>query len=455
MSFVDIEFWICFIFVGGFYQITPEKHKRKILLVSSYCFYGAWDIRFLSLILLSTITDYICGPLAANSRTGVSRLGLSISLFVNLGLLFIFKYLTTFVLYLNEAFDVEIPIYNGLLSWGLPIGISFYTFQTLSYTLDCYRKKISPEKNFVTFSIYVSFFPQILAGPIERPKHLIPQFQNLKKISLDSIQKAMPLLFWGGFKKLYVADNIYPMVKTVFLQPQLNIYEVILSGFFVTLVVYCDFSAYSDLARGMARIFNIDLSINFKPFIFCRNTREFWQNWHITLTSWVRDYIFMPLVRSSMGRNFKGMTLVFAFLLMGFWHGPQFSWLLWGGVASGFFIFLRNLEKSPLNFSFITMPLMYVMYVLLGLLHEIRFVDLSKFLDIDFNSFGEMSGILYVSMPYLVPFVLYEAFIHYGKKEEPVIHWPVSLKGVYYGICSFCIFFKSSELGTRFVYFDF
>ena len=370
-------------------------------------------------------------------------------------LLFVFKYLSTFIFYVNETFNTHLPIDEGFLSWGLPVGISFYTFQTLSYTIDCYRKKISPEKNFVTFSLYVSFFPQLLAGPIERPKRLIPQLQNLEKISLESIQRAMPLLFWGGFKKLYVADNIYPMVKTVFLQPQLNIYEVVLSGFFVTLVVYCDFSAYSDMARGMARIFNVDLSINFKPFIFCRNTREFWQNWHISLTSWVRDYIFMPLIRSSLGKKFKTITVIFTFLVMGFWHGPQVSWLLWGGVASGFFIFLRILEKSSFNFSFITIPLMYAMYVLLGFLHEVRFVDLSKLIDMDFNSFGEVLGILYVSIPYLIPFVLYEAFIHYGKKEVPVVHWPVPLKGAYYGICSFCIFFKSSEVGTHFVYFGF
>ena len=437
MSFVDIEFWICLVPICLIYQISPQRHRRKILLVSSYCFYGAWDVRFLSLIFLSTLTDYICGPLASSSKPKISRLAVSVSLFVNLGLLFTFKYLSAFVLYLNETFALKIPVYNGLLEWGLPIGISFYTFQTLSYTLDCYKKKIKPEKNFVTFSLYVSFFPQLLAGPIERPKRLIPQLHNLKKIRLSGLKSAMPLLFWGGYKKLFVADNIYPMVKTVFLQPQLNIYELILSSFFVTLVVYCDFSAYSDLARGIARIFNIDLCVNFRPFIFCRNTTEFWQNWHISLTSWIRDYVFIPLVRSPLGRNFRTVTIVVAFLIVGIWHGPQVSWLLWGGTAAAFFIFFRILEKSSFNFPFITMPFMYVMYVCLGFLHEVRFMDLSKFYHMDFQSFGEVLGILRVSAAYLVLFILYEAFIYYSKNEEPVTLWSPSLQGVYYGICSF------------------
>ena len=457
MNFTRIEFWICFSVICVIYQLIPSSKRKVLLLLASYGFYGSWDVRFISIIFLSTITDYFCGPMAASQIQKKSRLGLSLSLFINLGLLCFFKYISQTIQYLDGRFDLGLPVYEGIFEWGLPIGISFYTFQTLSYTIDCYKKKIKPERNFFSFALYVSFFPQLLAGPIERPGKLIPQINNLSKISLTGIQKAIPLLVWGLYKKLFVADNLYSIVKTIFLQPQLNIYEVALASFLVTLVVYCDFSAYSDLARGIARIFNVELCVNFRPFVYCVNPRQFWRCWHISLTTWIRDYVFIPLAFSGFGRRFRVITMFIPFVLIGIWHGPHVSWIVWGLTAAGFFIFFRDyLEKSFFDTPIINLILMFSMYCILGFLHEVRLFDTSKLFYMDFASFGEFFEVIKVISQYLLVFLIYEAFIFYGKDDDgPVAKWPLHWQGIFYGICCYGMFFRHNELSSNFVYFGF
>ena len=452
MLFTEIRFYFFLLLILFFYQIFPKKSKVYLLLLASYLFYALWDIRFISFLLISTLTDFICGQLATKDKT--KKPALILSLFINLGLLFSFKYLKDFIRQINVLFDWNLPLYEGFFEWGFPIGISFYTFQTLSYTIDCYKGKFKPIKNFPLFALYVSFFPQLLAGPIERPSTLIPQLKNLDKIKGSNIKQALPIFFWAGFKKTFVAGNIYPMLQTIFLQPQLNIYEVFLASFLITLVVYCDFSAYSDFARATAKIINVDLNINFRPYIFCKNPEEFWQRWHISLTQWIRDYVFFPLVKTKTGRRHKILCFMLVFLAVGLWHGAEFTWIAWGWSAFFFFILFRQVIKknSFLNTPFLTVPMMFLMYSSLGFFHEVRFLDLQKFSGMDFKSFGEFVGVLKAVAPYLIPFLVYEAFL--TKKQDAVSNSHPILQGAFYAMCVFGIFFEPGNL-TNFIYFGF
>lgn len=455
MLFTEIRFYLFLVLVFSFYQFFPKKHKGFLLLLASYIFYMFLDIRFISLLLISTLTDFVCGQLVTR-KDKIKKLALFFSLFINLGLLFSFKYLKELIKQINFFLDWNLPIYEGFLSGAFPIGISFYTFQTLSYTIDCYKEKFKPIKSFPLFALYVSFFPQLLAGPIERPSTLIPQLKKLEKIKWINIKQSIPIFFWAGFKKNFVAGNIYPMLQTVFLQPQLNLYEILLASFLITLVVYCDFSAYSDFARATAKIINVDLNVNFRPYIFSKNPEEFWKSWHLSLTEWIRDYVFFPLVRTKIGRRHTSSCFMVVFLLVGLWHGAEWTWLAWGLSAFYFFILFREVIKksSFLNTSFLTVPLMFLMYILLGFFHELRFLELPKLTEMDIKSLGEFVGIIKAISPFLLPFLIYEFFIFKTKEQEPILKASSFLKGIFYAMCVFGIFFQTNNL-TNFIYFGF
>lgn len=333
MLFHSIEFSIFFFFVFAMYWFLPHKWQNRFLLLASYVFYGFWDWRFLSLIFVSTIIDYV----AANKIHGAAqekhrKRWLLVSLLTNLGLLFFFKYFNFFI----SSFDVllkaiHVPIPVNHLNIILPVGISFYTFQTLSYTIDVYRGHLSPSKKLLDFALYVSFFPQLVAGPIERATKLLPQVLNKRRWQLDNIREGGFLFFWGLFEKLFIASNMAKIVDPIFQQSAANNGSIVLIGLYAfAFQIFCDFDGYSNMAIGLAKTLGFDLMINFRCPYFAMNPQDFWRRWHISLSTWLRDYLYIPLGGNRNGIKFTYRNLMVTMVLGGLWHGAQWTFIIWG-----------------------------------------------------------------------------------------------------------------------------
>ena len=344
MLFNSIEFALFLPFVFVIYWLIARYRSswvNSFLLGSSYLFYGSWDWRFLILIVASSICDYLIGlNLAKASSKTQRRLLLTLSLVFNLGLLAVFKYANFFI----ESFVHSVRFFGLSFSASrleiiLPVGISFYTFQTLSYTIDIYRGKIQPTRSIVNFFAFVSFFPQLVAGPIERAAHLLPQFTTVKKFDVRIASDGLRQILWGFFKKVVIADNAAIIVNQVFsselsYQPWELWYAAILFSF----QIYCDFSGYSDIAIGLAKLFGFKLSKNFSFPYFSENLVEFWSRWHISLTSWFRDYVYIPLGGNRNGQIKRLRNVFVVFLVSGLWHGANWTFVFWGVLNSLIYI---------------------------------------------------------------------------------------------------------------------
>jgi len=342
MIFNSIPFilFLPVIFILYWFVLKKLSYQNILLLVASYFFYGWWDYRFLLLIAGSTLIDYsIAIAIYKNEIKKWRKVLLFCSISVNLLLLGYFKYLNFFI----ESF-IEIGNSIGLssdynsLKIILPVGISFYTFQTLSYTIDVYRNEIKPTSNFIIFATYVAFFPQLVAGPIERAKHLLPQFINARKFDFNKAKGGIQLIIWGFFQKMVIADNCATFVNAIFNSyDRLDSLSLILGAFYFAFQIYCDFAGYSNIAIGTARLFGFDLMRNFNYPYFSTNIGEFWRRWHISLSTWFRDYLYIPL-GGSRGSKFQQLRNVFIiFLVSGFWHGANWTFIAWGGLHALFF----------------------------------------------------------------------------------------------------------------------
>ena len=334
MNFVSIEYFIFFIIILLVLKFLPTRFKTLFLLFSSYIFYSFWDYRFLVLILISTITDFfISNWIHKENKLHKKKLLLLISIFVNLSILFSFKYFNFFIdSFMRFGIINKEQLFFNSLNIILPVGISFYTFQTISYTVDVYKNKISPETNIVTFSLFVCFFPQLVAGPIERASSLLPQLRNpVNKISLTNQKKALYLITHGLVLKSVIADNISLVVENIYQEFQFasSSYLTIAILCF-SLQIYCDFAGYSRIARGSALFLGINLSQNFNFPYFATSVSDFWRKWHITLSFWFRDYLYIPLGgnRNKLIKNI--FNLVFTMLIAGLWHGAGWNFILWG-----------------------------------------------------------------------------------------------------------------------------
>ncbi len=311
------------------------------LLVCSYYFYGYWDWRFLSLIAFSTVIDFIAGQKIQHSENEKVRKGFFyLSLATNLGLLGFFKYFNFFIESTETLLNnLGLEINTWTLNIILPVGISFYTFQTLSYTIDVYRKRIKSTNDFIAFAAFVSFFPQLVAGPIERASHLLPQFLKPRALSFNQFGLGSKIFLWGLFKKVVVADNLASYVDIVFENQEIygglvNVIAIIFFAF----QIYCDFSGYSNMAIGLAKMFGFDLMQNFNVPYFATTLKMFWQKWHISLSTWFRDYVYIPLGGNRAGNMRMYLNLVITFLVSGFWHGANWTFIIWGGIHGLFFI---------------------------------------------------------------------------------------------------------------------
>ena len=333
MLFTELTFWVFFAIVCALYLILSHRGQNRMLLVASYVFYGAWDWRFLSLILLSTCIDYFVGlRMGAETDPHRRRRLLMISLAANLGMLGIFKYLGFFA----ESFGDLLGLFGFAadpftLSIVLPVGISFYTFQTLSYTIDVYRRDLEPERDFFNFALFVAFFPQLVAGPIERASNLLPNISLPRQLSWEALGRGSVLCLTGLIKKMVIADGIAPAVDAIYSSPNPSGADIAIATWLFAIQIYCDFSGYTDIARGVAKMLGFRLMRNFAQPYFATNPQEFWRRWHISLSTWLRDYLYISLGGNRGGKWLTYRNLMATMVLGGIWHGAAWNFALWGG----------------------------------------------------------------------------------------------------------------------------
>ena len=352
MLFNSLEYLIFLPIVVIFYNLLPQKLKNIFLLLASLTFYSFWNVKYTLLMVFSIFVTYMTGLYIEKNRGQVKKMKLAVFLcfFINLGILFVFKYFNFFADLLNNFSGKD---FNLAIDVLLPVGISFYTFQALGYTIDVYRNDIRAEENFIDYALFVSFFPQLVAGPIERSVNLLPQIKKPRKFSYDNLVKGLVLFFYGMFLKLIIADRAAILVNEVFGNYKNFSREIlIISGILFTLQIYCDFYSYSIMAKGSAKILGIDLMDNFKEPLLSKSITEFWRRWHISLSSWFKDYLYIPLGGNRRGKLRKYFNLIVVFLVSGLWHGAELSFVLWG-LIHGVFNVLENIlginKKSKRN----------------------------------------------------------------------------------------------------------
>ncbi len=329
-----------------------------LLLAASFYFYGCWDWRFLFLLMFSIGLDYFSGIKIENSKTKrEATIWLVISIGINLGFLGFFKYYNFFIenfAELLKAFGFGVNMW--ILKVILPVGISFYTFHGLSYVIDVYKKRIPAERNYVDYAVFVSYFPLLVAGPIERATHLLPQIQVKRSFDYQKAKDGMAQILWGFFKKMVIADNCAPIVNEIFNNYQTeSASNLALGAVLFAFQIYGDFSGYSDIALGTSRLFGIELLKNFSYPYFSRDIAEFWRRWHISLSSWFRDYLYIPLGGSKGGLWMKIRNTFIIFLVSGFWHGANWTFIIWGGLNAVFFLPLLLAEKNRHNLEVVAM----------------------------------------------------------------------------------------------------
>jgi alginate O-acetyltransferase complex protein AlgI len=353
MLFNSFEFavFLPLVFIAYWFVVNKSLNLQNLLiLVSSYLFYGWWDWRFLLLLLASTLIDYTFGILLHNRQTK-RKLVLWLSIFNNLAVLGFFKYFNFFADSFAKLFGaLGFTLHPYMLQIALPVGISFYTFHGMSYVFDIYRGIIKPERDFVKYSCFVSFFPLLVAGPIERATHLLPQFSVKKEFSYALAADGLRQALWGLFKKMVIADNCAPLVNLVFDDyHNMSGASLLVGTIFFSFQIYCDFSGYSDMALGVAKLFGFTLIRNFAFPYFSRDIAEFWRRWHISLSSWFRDYVYIPLGGSKGGTLGKIRNTFIIFVLSGFWHGANWTFLVWGALNAIYFLPLLMLKRNRLN----------------------------------------------------------------------------------------------------------
>ncbi|MCP4553254.1 MAG: MBOAT family protein [Bacteroidetes bacterium] len=482
MLFNSIDFAIFLPIVFILYWFVTDKNlklQNLLIVAASYLFYGWWDWRFLSLILFSTIVDFTVGQKLKNEENQLTRkVLLWTSILVNLGFLGFFKYYNFFLDNFITAFSFfGTEIKSNSLNIILPVGISFYTFQTLSYTIDVYKRKLEPTKDFIAFLAFVSFFPQLVAGPIERATHLLPQFYKKRSFEYSKAVDGMRQILWGLFKKIVIADNCAESANHIFNNSaDLNGSTLVLGALFFTFQIYGDFSGYSDIAIGTSRLFGFDLMRNFNFPYFSRDIAEFWRRWHISLSTWFRDYLYIPLGGSRGGTWMKVRNTFVIFIVSGFWHGANWTFIVWGALNAIYFLPLiltnnnrNNLETvakgkllpslKELSFMLLTFGLTVFAWIFFraeNIGHAFNYISeiLSTSL-FEIPKFPEMRNAL-TTIILTCTFILFEwmgrehqfTIEKIGLKQKRLYRWLL-----YYGIVTAIIWFSGNQ--QQFIYFQF
>ena len=439
------------------------KLQNLFLLAASYLFYAWWDYRMLGLILLTTLTTWGTALLMTGQRTGRDKLWAASNIVLNLGILCVFKYLN----FLRNSFVHFLGLFGVTPDWPtinilLPVGISFYTFQAISYTIDVYRGNIKPTRNVVAFGVFIAFFPQLVAGPIERATNLLPQFLRKKSFDYDTAVTGMRQILWGLAKKIIIADTMGNYVDQLFNNPySYSATSMIWGGILFAVQIYADFSGYSDIAIGSARLLNIQLKPNFRYPFFSRNMKELWQRWHISLMTWFRHYVYFPLGGSRRGRWRTALNTMIVFSLSGLWHGADWTFVIWGTVNGLLllpFIFMprkelsdhagwRDLPRCLLTFFIFAM--VFIAFRANGIGH------LGQICDVVVNGQWRLRPDFAKSIFYIVPFFLIEWV---GRKQEfPIksLPFPTVVRWLLYWGLLVGIALASLDRSTQFIYFQF
>ena len=481
MLFNSIDFAIFLPIVFALYWFVANKNLKLqnfLIVAASYFFYGWWDWRFLSLILFSTIIDYTIGQkLRVEENETKRKVLLWSSILLNLGFLGFFKYYNFFLDNYITAFSFfGTEINANSLNIILPVGISFYTFQTLSYTIDVYKRKLEPTNDIIAFSAFVSFFPQLVAGPIERATNLLPQFYTKREFNYTKAVDGMRQILWGLFKKIVIADNCALFANEIFNNSSDYTGSTLFMGaIFFTFQIYCDFSGYSDIAIGTSRLFGFNLKQNFAFPYFSRDIAEFWRRWHISLSTWFRDYLYIPLGGSRGGKWNKIRNVFIIFTISGFWHGANWTFIIWGALNALFFLplLLTNKNRNNLEvvaqgkvlpslkelfsilFTFSLTVFAWVFFRAENLSHAVQYI-----LDVFKNPGSFLLVSVYmkhkVILLLLFLFVLVEWFGREG--QYAIAHIGIKWKrpfryALYYVIIIAIIFFGGKE--QQFIYFQF
>ena len=348
---IDFAIFLPIVFILYWFVFKKISHQNLLIVLSSYIFYGWWDWRFLILIIFSTLLDFLIGiKLVEVKNLKKRKLLLWTSIVANLGFLFYFKYFNFFIDSFSDTFlffGLEMKTHS--LNIVLPVGISFYTFQTLSYTIDIYNQKLKPSKNLISFAAFVCFFPQLVAGPIERAKNLLPQFYKKREFNYTNSVNGMRQILWGLFKKMVIADNCAEYVNIIFNNSSdFSGSTLTLGAILFSFQIYGDFSGYSDIAIGTSRLFGFNLKQNFAFPYFSRDIAEFWRRWHISLSTWFRDYLYIPLGGSRGSIQLKTRNVFIIFIVSGFWHGANWTYIVWGALNAIYFfpVLLKNKNRN-------------------------------------------------------------------------------------------------------------
>jgi alginate O-acetyltransferase complex protein AlgI len=348
MLFNSLEYFVFLPVVALAFFAAPARMRVGLLLITSYYFYMAWKWQYGSLMLAVTVVNYLCGRLlGASDRAGVRRAWLMAGIVLSLVPLVFFKYFNFLNASLHDlcagfGLNYGVPSLNVIL----PVGISFYTLQGLSYSVDVFRRRYPPEKDLARFALYIAFFPQLVAGPIERADHLLAQFQRENRFDVGRMALGLKLIVWGLFKKTVIADNLAVYVDGVYGAPELySGSTLLLATYFFAFQIYCDFSGYSDIAVGSARILGYDLMQNFRLPYFATSIREFWQRWHISLSSWFADYVYIPLGGNRVPALRWALNIFVTFLISGLWHGAKWTFVIWGALYGSYYLIEVGLSR--------------------------------------------------------------------------------------------------------------
>ena len=471
MAFNSYFFWLFFLVVIGLYRVLPHRGQNRMLLVASYVFYGAWDARFLLLIALSTVVDFfVAQRIVASPDRSRAKRWCTISIAVNLGILGVFKYFdfftTSFAKLLGSLLNYEAdPFTLGII---LPVGISFYTFQTLSYTIDVYRGHTKPATNFLDFGLYVAFFPQLVAGPIERSHRLLPQIVHPRVKREGDFTAGLYLVVAGLFAKVVVADNMAFVCNGIFAAPEGEVGGIdrIIGVYAFAFQIYGDFYGYSSIARGISRWMGIDLMANFRMPYFARSPSDFWNRWHISLSSWLRDYLYIPLGGNRGSKLFTYRNLMLTMLLGGLWHGAGWTFILWG-LYQGLLLCayrpfesrLRAANPGPLRriagtFFFFNLVCLGWLFFRAESLSQV-WLFLREIFSTDFHSTILTSYGLKMLLFFAAPFLLFEAWLYRRNDLLALtkVRWGWRAASYSYAVYMLLIFqpLRSSE----FIYFQF
>ena len=492
MLFNSLQFLIFFPLIVAFYFSLPHWFRWILLLVASYYFYMCWKAEYLILIVVSTLIDYYAGVMMG--KTGDKRKRkkyLILSLFSNLGLLFAFKYFNFFnesarALFNHLNIFYNVPAFNVLL----PVGISFYTFQTMSYSIDVYRGDKEPERNLGIFALYVAFFPQLVAGPIERSTRLMPQFFEKKKFEYQRVCDGLKLMLWGFFKKVVIADRLAVFVNQVYSAPtEYTGMPLLVATYFFAFQIYCDFSGYSDIAIGSAQVLGYDLMDNFNRPYFSKSIAEFWKRWHISLSSWFRDYLYIPLGGNRVAKWRWYVNLITVFLVSGLWHGASWTFVVWGGLHGFYLMFsivTEKARKAVARFFFIdTVPELQAFLKMFITFHLVLFAwmffranslsdalyicthwlpacsiqGLKAYCDTWFSYWGSWGYLMKSEFLLSIFCILFMEFIHLIQRHESIRHMLAQRPrwyrwAIYYGIIVLILIFGEFTK-QQFIYFQF